>query len=180
MHHITALARAVIFDNLDAALLHAAKAMPVLPYLGSSIMLAEYTFWHALALAKQRSEHTTLDTDAHATLDDLRARLAAWAALAPANFAHKLELLDALTAITQARPLDAMESFDRAINDAAREGFLQDEAIANELAASFYTSLGRTRIAHVYLDAAFTCYLRWGARAKAAQLANLHGRWGVT
>ena len=49
-------------------------------------------------------------------------------------------------------------------------GFVHNEALANELAARFYAARGFEKIAHAYLRNARDCYLRWGADGKVRQL----------
>ena len=59
--------------------------------------------------------------------------------------------------------------------DSAREhGFIQNEGIANELAARFYAARGLTTIADAYLRNARSCYLRWGADGKVRHLDQAH------
>ena len=57
-------------------------------------------------------------------------------------------------------------------------GFTQNEAVANELAARFYAEGGFEVIADAYLRNARYCYLRWGAGGKVRQLDALHPRLG--
>ncbi len=52
----------------------------------------------------------------------------------------------------------------------AHNGFVHNEALANELAARFYAARGFEKIAHAYLRNARHCYLRWGADGKVRQL----------
>jgi GAF domain-containing protein len=49
-----------------------------------------------------------------------------------------------------------------------------NEALANELAAHFYTARGFEKVAHAYLRDARYCYLRWGADGKVRQLDELY------
>ncbi|MEM1172418.1 MAG: ATP-binding protein, partial [Cyanobacteria bacterium P01_H01_bin.35] len=46
----------------------------------------------------------------------------------------------------------------------------QEEAIANELAAKFYLNWGKKKIAAGYIQEAYYCYARWGAKAKTSDL----------
>ncbi|MEM1172445.1 MAG: ATP-binding protein, partial [Cyanobacteria bacterium P01_H01_bin.35] len=48
----------------------------------------------------------------------------------------------------------------------------QEEAIANELAAKFYLNWGKKKIAAGYIQEAYYCYARWGAKAKTSDLAK--------
>jgi signal transduction histidine kinase len=63
-----------------------------------------------------------------------------------------------------------MELYDRAIAGAKENQFLQEEALANELAAKFYLHWGKAKIAQVYIMDAYYSYARWGAKAKTDQL----------
>ena len=62
----------------------------------------------------------------------------------------------------------------QAIRSAHANGFVHNEAIANELAARFYAARGFDKIAHAYLRDARYCYLRWGADGKVRQLDQLY------
>ena len=60
----------------------------------------------------------------------------------------------------------------------AKNGFVHDEALANELAARFYAARGFETISHAYLRTARYCYLRWGADGKVRQLDELYPHLG--
>ena len=68
-----------------------------------------------------------------------------WAFHAPINFQHKYDLVEAEKARVLKHRLEAMEYYDRAIQAAKQQGYIQEEALANELAAEFYWALGRAR-----------------------------------
>ncbi len=70
--------------------------------------------------------------------------------------------------------LDAEHLYEQAIRSARDNGFVHNEAIANELAARFYAARGFERIANAYLHDARYCYLRWGADGKVQQLDELY------
>ncbi len=67
-----------------------------------------------------------------------------------------------------------MQLYEEAIRAARAHGFVQNEALANEVAAKFYAARGFETIAHAYLRNARYCYLRWGAFGKVRQLEQLH------
>jgi PAS domain S-box-containing protein len=90
--------------------------------------------------------------------------------LMPGNFQHKYDLIEAEKCRVLAKPMLAMELYDRAIAGAKAHRYLQEEALANELAAKFYLEWGKAKIAPVYLADAYTCYTRWGAKAKIDDL----------
>jgi PAS domain S-box-containing protein len=74
----------------------------------------------------------------------------------------------------QGRALDAEELYERAIRSAHANGFIHNEALANEVAARFYAARGFAKIAHMYLGDARDCYLQWGADGKVQQLDHLY------
>ena len=47
--------------------------------------------------------------------------------------------------------LEAIELYDRAIAGAKENGYIQDEALANELAAKFYLDWGKEKVAASYV-----------------------------
>ena len=62
----------------------------------------------------------------------------------------------------------------KAIRSAHANGFVQNEALASEVAARFYAARGFEKIARAYLQDAKCCYLRWGADGKVRQLEELY------
>ncbi len=93
-----------------------------------------------------------------------------WADSAPMNFQHKYDLARAEERRISCHKLEAMELYDRAIAGAKENEYLQEEALANELAAKFYLDWGKEKIAAVYMQDAYYCYARWSAKAKTEQL----------
>ncbi|HEY9850091.1 MAG TPA: PAS domain-containing protein, partial [Leptolyngbyaceae cyanobacterium] len=47
---------------------------------------------------------------------------------------------------------------------------INEEALANELAAKFYLGWGKEKVAQGYMQEAYYCYARWGAKAKVVDL----------
>jgi C4-dicarboxylate-specific signal transduction histidine kinase len=83
-------------------------------------------------------------------------------------------LVAAEIARIEGRELDAESLYEKAIQSARQHGFLQNEAIAHEVAARFYSARGFETIAHAYLRNARYCYLRWGALGKVRQIDRSH------
>jgi diguanylate cyclase (GGDEF)-like protein len=95
-----------------------------------------------------------------------------WAKNAPMNYQHKYELVEAEKAKVLGQTLAAMEYYDLAIAGAHKNGYIQEEALAYELAAKFYLGLGRQEIARAYMTKAHYGYICWGAIAKAKDLES--------
>src|SRR5262249_35568146 len=96
-----------------------------------------------------------------------------WAKNCPENFESRLALVGAEIARIEGRVLEAEQLYERAIRSAHSNGFVNNEAIAYELAARFYAARGFHKFADAYLLEARYCYQRWGADGKVAQLDRL-------
>ena len=59
------------------------------------------------------------------------------------NYQHKYDLIAAEKARVLGYDTEAMNLYDRAIAGAAKNGYIQEEALAYELAGEFYLSLGK-------------------------------------
>ena len=66
----------------------------------------------------------------------------------------------------------SIEFHEQAITNARKRGNLQDEALANELAAKFYLDWGKANVAAVYMQEAYCCYEQENIQAKAQQLVE--------
>jgi len=97
-------------------------------------------------------------------------KLKQWADHAPMNHKHKFCLVKAEYHQALGEYLKAMEYYDRAIAGAAENGYIQEEALANERAAQLYLSMGKKKIAQVYMTEAYYGYNRWGSSAKVKNL----------
>ncbi|MBC1221290.1 ATP-binding protein, partial [Nostoc sp. UCD120] len=101
-------------------------------------------------------------------------KLQKWAGFAPMNLVHKLHLIEAERYRVLGQLAQAQEMYDRAIAGAKENQYLNEEALANELAAKFYLAWGKEKIAQVYMHDAYYCYARWGAKAKVDHLEKCY------
>ncbi|MGK7928516.1 MAG: AAA family ATPase [Spirulina sp.] len=97
-----------------------------------------------------------------------------WAHYAPMNYQHKVELVEAEKYRVVGKNYEAGDGYDRAIATATQNGYVHEEALANELAAKFYLNWGKPKIACTYMQEAYYAYARWGAKAKTD---DLEGRY---
>jgi predicted ATPase/signal transduction histidine kinase len=95
-----------------------------------------------------------------------------WAHYAPMNYLHKFYLVEAERYRVTGNYIKAIELYDCAISCAKENDYINEEALANELAARFYLQWGKEKIAQTYLTDAYYCYVRWGAKAKVDDLAT--------
>lgn len=97
-----------------------------------------------------------------------------WADHAPMNYLHLHYLIKARYAQLINDRKNVTRYFDQAIDLASKNGFVTAEALANELAGKYYLSIGRERIAQIYLNDAYYCYKKWGATVKTVQLEEAY------
>jgi predicted ATPase/class 3 adenylate cyclase len=98
------------------------------------------------------------------------AQFETWAGNCPANFEHKLLLIKAELARVKGDSLEAVILYNSSIESAQRYGYVQEEALANELAGRFLLKNEVPQYARPHLREAHAGYLRWGARRKARML----------
>jgi predicted ATPase/C4-dicarboxylate-specific signal transduction histidine kinase len=136
---------------------------------------AEYHFYGALARAAVSDAKSSDKQGEHLqALAEHHKQLALWAENCPENFETRVALVAAEIARISGRALDAERLYELAIHSARANGFVHNEALANELAARFYAGRGFEKIAHAYLRDSRHCYLRWGADGKVRQLEQLY------
>ena len=99
-----------------------------------------------------------------------QAKIEQWAERAPMNYTHKFQLLEAEKSRLLNQKEKAIEMYDRAIAGAKENKYIQEEALANELAAKFYLDWDKETIAEAYLQKAYYCYAQWGAKSKTDDL----------
>ena len=172
-HHISQIRRHLLFG--ETALECAEKAKPLLWSARNHIQFADYCLYYSLALAQV---HGTASDEKQA---EIRAEIATnlqllerWAQSCPMTFGHKHLLVYGELARLDRREMEAMQSYERAARSAHEHGFIQDQALANELAGRCCLASGLERAAYAYLGEARDCYLRWGALGKVAQLDRLY------
>jgi predicted ATPase/signal transduction histidine kinase len=169
--YVAKLILAYFFKAYDEAIAAAHLAANYAQSGAGLALSGAYCFYHTLTLLAiyDRTPTAKQEADLQQILS-YQQKLQQWAAFAPVNYQHKCDLIAAELAWIEQKPFAAMDYFDRAIQGAKAQKYLQEEAIANERAAEFYLSLNRERIAQAYMTDAYYGYLRWGAIAKAKQL----------
>ncbi|MEP6490491.1 AAA family ATPase [Microcoleus vaginatus] len=160
-----------LFGDRDRAVENAQLAEQYVAGVGSLMMVPQYNFYHSLALV---ALYPHADSSAQEQyLNQVAAnqeKMQTWAFHAPMNYQHKYDLVAAEIARVLGHRLEAMDLYDRAIATAKENQYLQEEALAGELAAKFYLELGKYKIARVYLTDAYYAYARWGSPAKIHDL----------
>ncbi|MEG5041645.1 MULTISPECIES: AAA family ATPase [unclassified Microcoleus] len=141
-------------------------------YLAGSVGITSeaglYFYDSLIALATPESE-ADLETQSQRVQEN-QSKLQHWAEHAPMNYLHKWQLVEAEKYRVARQRAEAIEMYDRAIVGAKENEYIQEEALANELAAKFYLDWGKEKVAQAYMQEAYYCYARWGAKAKIDDL----------
>ncbi|MCW6050862.1 AAA family ATPase [Lyngbya sp. CCAP 1446/10] len=159
------------FSNYTTALDHIAQVKPYLMALSGTIYVPIFHFYAALTYlalfpTQPETEQAEILTQAQAHQTTLQQ----WAQNAPMNHLHKWHLAEAERYRVLGNKAEAIEMYDRAIAGAKENKFLNEEALANELAAKFYLEWGKEKFAQIYMIEAYYCYIQWGATAKVKDL----------
>jgi PAS domain S-box-containing protein len=154
--------------DYEQAIRSAKKAKSLLWSSFSHIQEPEYWYYAALSQAQisnlQDQETITL-------LKTHQKKLEEWAQTSPANFLNKSALVSAELSRIEKREFEkTLVLYHQAIDSARENGYVQNEAIANELAAKYLFSCDRELLAQDYLREARNSYERWGATAKVRSL----------
>jgi predicted ATPase/signal transduction histidine kinase len=147
----------------DAEIINVAP-QGLLPY-------ARHIFIYLLLLISQSPKSAEQLDDRH-KIATYQKQLEIWAKNCPENFRHLDYLVKAEIARTSGKILEAIDLYDRAIAGAKANEYFQEEALANELAAKFYLDWGKEKVAAGYMQEAYYCYARWGAKAKINDLES--------
>ena len=132
---------------------------------------AEACFYGALSHAASCDAAVPVQSRQHVeALTGYHKQLVKWAENCPENFENRAALVGAEIARIEGRVVEAEQLYEQAIHSARSNGFVNNEAIAYELAARFYAARGFQKFADAYLLEARYCYQRWGADGKVAQL----------
>ncbi|MEP0978864.1 PAS domain S-box protein [Phormidium sp. FACHB-77] len=134
-------------------------------------VLPIFCFYHSLALLSLSLEASNSEKAAWLScVSSNQEKMRKWASHAPMNYLHKFYLVEAEKARVSGQFFEAEELYERAIAGAAENEYVQEEALAYELAAKHYLARGRSKISQTYMKEAHYCYDRWGANAKVEDL----------
>lgn len=164
-----------LFYNYSQAVENATNAINYLDGVKSSLVVPIFYFYDSLArLAVVSSAQTSEQKRLLTHVATNQKKMKKWADSAPMNHLHKFYLMEAERHRVLGQDREARDLYDRVIELAKENKYINEEALANELAAKFYLANGKTKIAQTYMMDARYAYLRWGATAK---VKHLEGRY---
>ncbi|MBD2449773.1 AAA family ATPase [Nostoc sp. FACHB-152] len=171
--YLSKLYLSYLFQDFAQAVNNAALAGKYLESVTGQLHFPLFHFYDSLARIAIYSDAS--NSEKKHIIDKVQAnqqKFQKWAAHAPMNYLHKFYLVEAERYRVTGNYIKAIEFYDCAIYGAKENDYINEEALANELAARFYLEWGKEKIAQTYLTDAYYCYVRWGAKAKVDDLAT--------
>ncbi|RKZ90551.1 MAG: serine/threonine-protein kinase PknK, partial [Candidatus Parabeggiatoa sp. nov. 1] len=160
-----------LFKNYEGAITNNSQATNYEQSTNGTLLFAVHLFYASLALlAHYPTVAQETQTEYLEKVAANQQKMAIWAKHAPMNFQHKYDLVEAEKARVLGQLLEAEACYEKAISGARDNGYIQEEALAHELAGLFYLAKGQTKFAQVCLREAHYAYQQWGAAAKVADL----------
>ena len=173
--YIYKLMLAYFFGNYNNALDYITQAKLYLIAIPGLFYIAIFHFYAGLTyLAKFSTLSEIEQANSLALAETHQTNLAEWAHYTPMNYQHQVDLIEAEKCRVLGKNYQAGDLYDRAISLAKANGYIQEEALANELAAKFYLDWGKEKVAQAYVQEAYYCYARWGAKAKVNHLEKTY------
>ncbi len=169
------LRNAWLFDTADAETL-ASQLGLVTQIMRGQAKVVESTFYAALIWLRAL-RRAPARPDARAVLEvigTLQANLATWASQGSDNSDAKHLLVQAEMARYRDDLRLAMRYYQQANDAAAQAGYVNVQALVNELCGECWHEQQQPRVANVFLQDAIALYGQWGADGKVAQLRVRH------
>ncbi|MEG4528619.1 AAA family ATPase, partial [Microcoleus sp. C2D2] len=168
--HLYKLMLCFLFGEIEPAKNHAIEVRRY--FMAGAGLVSEPVFYlyDSLLILAQLNPQLDEASEALQGVIENQTKLQQWADHAPMNYQHKVDLVEAEKSRVFGEKAKAIEFYDQAISGAKANEYIQEEALANELAAKFYLDWGKERIAGEYMTQAYYAYARWGAKAKVADL----------
>ncbi|WP_293128425.1 AAA family ATPase [Microcoleus sp. bin38.metabat.b11b12b14.051] len=164
-----------LYGEYAAALSYAVEAEKKLGLAIGTIIVAEHNFYYSLSLTALYPQASQGDRQKYLRkLKSNQKQMKIWADSCPDNFEHKYLLVAAEMARIGGKEMEAIDLYDRAIASARDGEFIQNEALAAELAANFWLNKGKAEFAQIYLKKAHYNYLIWGAKRKLQKLETTY------
>ncbi|MGV0108458.1 AAA family ATPase [Nostoc sp. DSM 114160] len=167
--YINKLILCYLFNEWEQAIKVAADAKQYLSGVSGCFMVPVFHFYDSLTHLAMLPNAQGKECLPQQVVDNQK-KLEQWANHVPKNHLHKFYLVEAEQYQVLGRMYEAMDYYDRAIASAKENAYIQEEALANELAGKFYLNWGKEKLAQAYMQEAYYCYARWGAKAKIADL----------
>ncbi len=166
-----------IFNDYKKSIEIALKGKEYLSSVMGMFFVPEYYFYYSLSMISYYPEVSNRQKRIFLRrIKKHLKKMKKWASHAPMNFKHKYLLIEAgLRSLVSKDIKSILSLYDRAIELARKNEFLQDEAMGNELAGKYLISMNLNKAAIPYITEARYLFRSWGADNKVKDIEKRYG-----
>ncbi len=174
IYYLLKIQRMYLDGEIEAAHAVLQTSIKQLNSIMGYIIQVDFVFYFLLvSLERMNRQQGSPDKRRQRACKKFRKKLKIWAKLSPENHWGKHLLVEALCLSHSKQKHRAAGLFDQAIKHAAAGGNLHLEALANSLAARYYS--GNEKVAKVYARDAARLFDQWGAGKTAGRIRANYG-----
>ncbi|GAA0178858.1 AAA family ATPase [Clostridium sediminicola] len=176
--YLTKLILNYCFEEYDRAVKFSEKAEENLDGIGGTIDTAIYRFFDSLArLQVYQNSSKEEKKNILQRVEENQIIMRNLSEHAPMNFLHKYYLVEAELLRIKGERYKALEYYNKSITLAKENNYINEEALANELAAKFWIQNNKPKYAKLHFEEAYEAYQKWGAVAKLNHLKENYGKY---
>ena len=178
--HFNKLILCYHFQAHTEAAEHAQNARNLLEAVLAKFEIPNHHYYEALNLIALLPKTTrNIQRKYWRTINKNILQLKNWSKYSPENYLHKYQLLLAEKKRLKRDFYKASQLYDQAIEGAAKQDYIHEQALAYELAGKFYLAQNAHDLTVFYLKSAHNCYQQWGAIGKTAFLEERYSQYIV-
>lgn len=176
--YLTKLILNYCFEEYDRAVKFSEKAEENLDGIGGTIDTAIYRFFDSLArLQVYQNLSEEEKTNILQRVERNQSMMKNLSEHAPMNFLHKYYLVEAELLRIKGKSYQALEYYNKSIALAKENNYINEEGLANELAAKFCIQNNNPKYAKLHFEEAYGAYYKWGSVAKSNHLKENYGKF---
>ncbi len=164
-----------LFYQNEQAIEHIKKTELYLESAIASIIYPIYFFYDSLIYAAAITKEKAPKKNLKRITENLK-KLSKWARCSPEHHAHRYQLVLAEYNRLLGNSHLASNCYEDAIKGASKNQFIQEAALAYELAGNYFLEQDRESLAVHYLESAVRAYAQWGAIEKVKHLTARFGK----
>jgi predicted ATPase/signal transduction histidine kinase/tRNA A-37 threonylcarbamoyl transferase component Bud32 len=160
-----------LFDNPLEGVKHADEARSHLDVVVSTAYVPVFHFYDSLVKLKViRHADKATQRKWMKTILANQKKMKTWAKHSPTNYQHKFDLVEAELMALNNKLAEAERLYKKSIEAADEQQYVNEQAVACELAGRYYARHGNKAAMTNHIEEAIRLYRRWGAHAKVKQL----------
>jgi len=164
----------LILGENEAAQETISKSLALLPCNVGNLQATIFNFYYPLIQLQNLKTTPDKKDEYLIKIKDFIDKLKLLSEVNPANFGNKYKLIQAEIAQIEGNYLEAMDLYEESIISSKKQGFVLENALANEMTAKFYEKNNKLQIAELYWRQAYQAYDIWGAAKKLDLLEKEH------